>query len=374
MLAFSSLMIILLVFIGIFSGLTPYFNQSAQFGVTLPKKYQTSEFVKGQRKRFFGVNTLVSLILILPIFYLMTLPENQETAKWLALYLIVAMLIFFILSGGIFLIIRKKMLMFKKELPATELAEEEQNIVIDTKYRQGRLVLPSSLILMTNLLIIAFIIGITFLNYNQIPDRIVTHWDINMQPDKFTEKSLFSVLFLPAMQLFMMVVLYTANYSYQHAKQKVNPNNPAVSVEKNQAFRYAWSVFTLIMSIVLQLFLGFMQLATIFNWMNQFNFPIVMLIFIVLLYVAIGYLSFKYGQGGERLKGHGNQKFADELTGYDEDQSWKLGVFYFNPADPSVWVEKRFGIGITMNMARWQTWCFFIGILAVPIILAFFLS
>ncbi len=33
---------------------------------------------------------------------------------------------------------------------------------------------------------------------------------------------------------------------------------------------------------------------------------------------------------------------------------WKLGIFYFNPADPSVFVLKRFGIGYTLNFGnRW---------------------
>jgi uncharacterized membrane protein len=39
-----------------------------------------------------------------------------------------------------------------------------------------------------------------------------------------------------------------------------------------------------------------------------------------------------------------------------EDRLWKLGVFYFNPDDPSVMVEKRFGLGYTVNFARPAAW------------------
>ena len=38
------------------------------------------------------------------------------------------------------------------------------------------------------------------------------------------------------------------------------------------------------------------------------------------------------------------------------DACWKLGVFYFNPADPSVFVAKRFGIGYTLNFGNRWTW------------------
>jgi uncharacterized membrane protein len=34
---------------------------------------------------------------------------------------------------------------------------------------------------------------------------------------------------------------------------------------------------------------------------------------------------------------------------------WKLGIFYFNPENPKVFVPKRIGIGWTLNFARWQT-------------------
>lgn len=44
---------------------------------------------------------------------------------------------------------------------------------------------------------------------------------------------------------------------------------------------------------------------------------------------------------------------------------WKLGLFYFNPADPAVFVLQRFGIGYTFNFANRWTWVAFATILAV---------
>jgi uncharacterized membrane protein len=35
---------------------------------------------------------------------------------------------------------------------------------------------------------------------------------------------------------------------------------------------------------------------------------------------------------------------------------WVAGLVYANPQDPSVWVEKRVGIGYTVNLARWEGW------------------
>lgn len=46
---------------------------------------------------------------------------------------------------------------------------------------------------------------------------------------------------------------------------------------------------------------------------------------------------------------------------------WKWGIVYFNPNDPSVWVEKRFGIGWTLNFAHKESWFIIMIILAIPV-------
>ena len=38
------------------------------------------------------------------------------------------------------------------------------------------------------------------------------------------------------------------------------------------------------------------------------------------------------------------------------DECWKWGQIYYNPADPSIWIEKRAGVGYTVNFARPTAW------------------
>lgn len=35
---------------------------------------------------------------------------------------------------------------------------------------------------------------------------------------------------------------------------------------------------------------------------------------------------------------------------------WKWAIFYYNPNDPSIWVEKRNSYGWTLNFARFQAY------------------
>jgi uncharacterized membrane protein len=47
-----------------------------------------------------------------------------------------------------------------------------------------------------------------------------------------------------------------------------------------------------------------------------------------------------------------------------DDRYWKLGVIYINPEDPSILVERRFGVGWTLNLGnRW-------GVIALSMLLA----
>lgn len=49
----------------------------------------------------------------------------------------------------------------------------------------------------------------------------------------------------------------------------------------------------------------------------------------------------------------------------DDEKNWKLGMFYFNPKDPAIFIKKRFGIGRTVNFGNPLGVLIFVGLLAV---------
>ncbi|HEY1991504.1 MAG TPA: DUF5808 domain-containing protein [Gammaproteobacteria bacterium] len=51
------------------------------------------------------------------------------------------------------------------------------------------------------------------------------------------------------------------------------------------------------------------------------------------------------------------------------DSAWILGGLYFNREDPSVFVEKRFGIGYTLNFAHPAAYILIVGILLVVVLI-----
>lgn len=48
---------------------------------------------------------------------------------------------------------------------------------------------------------------------------------------------------------------------------------------------------------------------------------------------------------------------------------WKLGIFYYNPEDPSIFIPKRSGNGLVLNWAKKTTWM----LILIPLIPVFFI-
>jgi uncharacterized membrane protein len=47
--------------------------------------------------------------------------------------------------------------------------------------------------------------------------------------------------------------------------------------------------------------------------------------------------------------------------------SWKWGIFYYNPADPRVWLPKRIpAMGWTLNFAHRAAYWWLVGLMAIP--------
>ena len=52
-----------------------------------------------------------------------------------------------------------------------------------------------------------------------------------------------------------------------------------------------------------------------------------------------------------------------------DDAHWLGGMIYVNPADHALFVEKRMGIGWTLNFGNLWAWLLLAGVLAVPVVL-----
>lgn len=86
--------------------------------------------------------------------------------------------------------------------------------------------------------------------------------------------------------------------------------------------------------------------------------------------VAIIVLA-RLGQGGSRMPVADEARLAGSTVPVGDrtpDRYWKLGIFYFNRDDPAVLVEKRFGLGYSLNFARPTAWIIVLLVLTGPLV------
>lgn len=97
-------------------------------------------------------------------------------------------------------------------------------------------------------------------------------------------------------------------------------------------------------------FINMVSLGVLRINMGIFNFIILGISGIIIIGTIV--LAVKIGQGGERLKLR-EDKVIETIHDRDDDNLWKLGnTIYYNPDDSSLFVEKRFGVGWTVNAGR----------------------
>ncbi len=103
--------------------------------------------------------------------------------------------------------------------------------------------------------------------------------------------------------------------------------------------------------------------------MNIFGLTLVaaVLIWIVIL--------IRMGQGGSREIGDGAPtRETGPLGDRRPDSTWKLGLFYYNPEDPALFIEKRFGIGYTVNFGNRWTWVVILVLVSILVAAVHFLG
>jgi len=87
---------------------------------------------------------------------------------------------------------------------------------------------------------------------------------------------------------------------------------------------------------------------------------------LMLFNVGVAFWMFHVGQGGQRaVASTAPREVRGDAT---PDRAWKVGgLFYFNPQDPAIWVEKRFGFGYTLNIGNAGAWLL-IGMMLLPMV------
>ncbi|MCA0985292.1 DUF5808 domain-containing protein [Halobacillus yeomjeoni] len=334
-------------------------RKTESFGISVPEQIYDRSDVKKMRLTYTKWMSILSLgITALFIALILISRESEEVFSILFSGIV---LLFFLLWFWVYLIFHRKMKQMKRE----ERWEEQSTarVIIDTNFRNGKLTY-SNLWYIVPFTISFLTIICSLYVYEKFPEQMPMQYNFEGEVTRYAEKSYRTVLLMPIMQLYMTFLFLFINIMISKAKQQVSDNHPETSVYKNMVFRRRWSAFLLVTGIGLTLLFGFIQISFLVEISSQVLVTVPLIFSAAVTFGAIA-LSVNTGQGGSRVKtGIGTE---GEVMNRKDDTYWKLGQFYFNKNDPTLVIEKRFGIGWTFNFARPAAWLILIGILLAAV-------
>lgn len=335
------MMSVLLLFLGFSMAMTPYIAQRGiVFGVTMPRE---SEQVSTLKKTYFLQNMFVALLfMILSVMCDRVFLVTDETLSILMTVFITCQLLYGIMS---YFVCNRRMLRYKDKMIA-EGYEPNKKMTLDLSFHEQLSIFPTWILVAIQFIIIAFEIIITIKNQAIIPDKIIMQWDFQGNPTTIVDKTWFNIYSAPIIQVILAFILSVTNESYKRGKQRVMDKQ---SVRWSQSFRKISSYMGAVIAVLVQIMLFVIQMTSVVPFLSEKTMTKILILIIGLMLLAIIGLMVIYGQSGARLH-------QENVTppSYDDDKYWKWGMFYFNRKDPSFWVEKRMGIGMTINLANWK--------------------
>jgi uncharacterized membrane protein len=190
------------------------------------------------------------------------------------------------------------------------------------------------------------------INWDLIPRRIPVHWDFLGAPDRWAERSwqsVFAPLLLGAIHTGLMLLI-ALGILRASPRGRVAANAAATA-----QFRRAMLQFLVAAIWGMSLLLA--ASALIPRSQNSLaGLPLILILGLLALGVAFIWRIISI-----------NRTIASGGDG-TPDECWKLGFFYFNPADPAIFVEKRLGIGYTCNFGNRTAWLALVLILLVGLV------
>jgi uncharacterized membrane protein len=189
-------------------------------------------------------------------------------------------------------------------------------------------------------------------HWAQIPDEFPVHWGIDGRPNGWSVRTPIGVFGPLLFGAAVVIGISLLGYGLSHGARRVPV--PAVA----PAFAdYPHRIAVLLLGV--EYFIAAMfSLAGLLPLTGSPGAAPILIVTLAILVAAV-FLG--------RWVSRAREKGPDAPGDGTPDRCWKLGLFYFNPDDSALFVEKRIGFGYTINFARPAAWIVLALMLALPL-------
>lgn len=184
----------------------------------------------------------------------------------------------------------------------------------------------------------------------ELPARLPNHWNFAGEANGFVDKTLGAVAAQMVTAAFLCVLLAAAAAAIMQGR-RVSATGEGASSEAT--FRAVAAGVLLVAELLIAVLLSQTAIQALFPSVARQQIVVVTMGAMALVLVLSAFM-FWLGQGGSRRAPApaGVAPVGDRTP----DSAWVMGLFYVNRNDPALLVEKRFGIGYTLNFGHPLSW------------------
>jgi uncharacterized membrane protein len=208
--------------------------------------------------------------------------------------------------------------------------------------------------IMLALLVIAPLIAMcaalawTYANWQLIPDPYPVHWGLNGQPDLWVQRTPLHVYGMLGLLAGVAAVLAFFGYGFLFWVRRPD------GTQERSWYRLPAGWIAIVLGA------EYFVAASAMLPLGMDVHPVELILLSLL--AASSLCLIVIGPIGSRAPSRTND--------YTPDGAWKLGIFYYNPEDAALFVEKRFGLGWTVNFGQVRAWIL-LGLAVAPLGLGF---
>jgi uncharacterized membrane protein len=211
--------------------------------------------------------------------------------------------------------------------------------------------------------------GLTVWRYPTLPDRIPVHWGPTGQADGWQHKSPLPLLSLLLLLGYMHGIMLALLVGMAQIAVRLPAMRAEEYLEARERYMRTWVQALNVMRFGVMLMFGGIIWASLFGLEAQARGtapPGMMLVWAgaAPMLTAIGWVIVK----GLRIRAEMREIAGPgSLESTAPTEGWIGGMIYYNKRDPALWVEKRIGVGWTVNLAHPMAWAIVGFAILVPI-------
>lgn len=213
--------------------------------------------------------------------------------------------------------------------------------------------------------------------YPQLPEHIPVHWNWKGEPDGWARKSFGSVFALSMMLVYLQGLFLLIKHGLLTVKMTLPVEGAEEYLKGKEKFLSMVMRLMDCVRVLVALMMSALLLNIVFGSVEHLRrltmiAGLVDVLSTLLLVAACVYYTVRLVMLDRRLKRAVGRVYVQR--GRDAARWYAGGLFYYNPEDPALFVEKMVGFGYTFNMANRLVYVYLAYMILPPLILSWGLT